>query len=246
MRRGHHQTPSSTAIPENPAAATSGPAVPLLPAQDFKRIGDGDTGPNTGGMGSYAPLPWAPAGLVEEVMAQVVRPTLAEMAQRGASFSGLLYCGLVLTSEGPKVIEFNCRVGDPDAVPVLALLKTQLGSLLLAGAEGRLADEPPLRWRDGAAVTVVMASEGYPAKPRTGDVITGAGEPGVLHAGTALDADGNLVTAGGRVLSCTAVGADLAAAREAAYALAGQISWYGAQHRSDIALSAVRGEIAIP
>ena len=221
-------------------------AVPLVPAQDFKRIGDGDTGPNTGGMGSYAPLPWAPGGLVEDVLAQVARPTLAELARRGAEFTGLLYCGLVLTSDGPKVIEFNCRFGDPEVQSVLPLLETPLGSLLRAAADGRLGDEPPLRWRDGAAVTVVMASAGYPAKPRTGDVITGASVPGVLHAGTALDGDGNLVTAGGRVLSCTAVGADLAQARDNAYALVESISWDGAQHRSDIALTAVRGEIAIP
>ncbi|MQA26601.1 MAG: phosphoribosylamine--glycine ligase [Micromonosporaceae bacterium] len=227
-------------------------AVPLVPAQDFKRIGDGDTGPNTGGMGAYAPLPWAPPGLVEDVMAQVVRPTLAEMARRDADFTGLLYCGLVLTADGPKVIEFNCRFGDPEVQSVLALLETPLASVLYAAAAGNLADAPPLRWRDGAAVTVVMASEGYPAMPRTGDVITGAmtpaGEPvpGVLHAGTAVDAEGALVTSGGRVLSCTAVGADLAAARENAYGLVGQVTWDGAQHRGDIALAAVHGDIAVP
>ncbi len=226
-------------------------AVPLIPAQDFKRIGDGDTGPNTGGMGSYCPLPWAPAGLVEDVMAQVVRPTLAELAARDAPFSGLLYCGLVLTAEGPKVIEFNCRFGDPEVQSVLALLDTPLAGLLRAAATGRLAEAPALRWQDGAAVTVVVASEGYPAKPRTGDVITGAlgsgGEavPGVLHAGTAFD-DGALVTAGGRVLACTATGADLAAAREAAYALVERVTWQGAQHRTDIAEAAVDGTVELP
>jgi len=202
-------------------------------------------------MGSYCPLPWAPAGLVEDVMAQVVRPTLAELAARDAPFSGLLYCGLVLTAEGPKVIEFNCRFGDPEVQSVLALLDTPLAGLLRAAATGRLAEAPALRWQDGAAVTVVVASEGYPAKPRTGDVITGAlgsgGEavPGVLHAGTAFD-DGALVTAGGRVLACTATGADLAAAREAAYALVERVTWQGAQHRTDIAEAAVDGTVELP
>jgi phosphoribosylamine--glycine ligase len=227
-------------------------AVPLIPAQDFKRIGDGDTGPNTGGMGAYAPLPWAPPGLVEDVMSHVVTPTLHEMASRGAAFTGLLYCGLVLTGDGPKVIEFNCRFGDPEVQAVLALLKTPPGSLLHAAATGGLAGQPALAWRDGAAVTVVVASQGYPARPRTGDVITGAltpdggPVPGILHAGTRLDDHGHLVTAGGRVLSCTAVGADLAAARANAYALVERVSWDGAQHRTDIAKAAVEGRIRIP
>jgi phosphoribosylamine--glycine ligase len=227
-------------------------AVPLLPAQDFKRIGDGDTGPNTGGMGAYTPLPWAPPGLVEDVMSSVVRPTLAEMASRGATFTGVLYCGLVLTGDGPKVIEFNCRFGDPETQPVLALLKTPLGGLLHAAATGRLAEQPPLAWRDGAAVTVVVASHGYPVKPRSGDVITGALTPdgdavsGLLHAGTRRDADGTLRTAGGRVLSCTAVGADLAQAREHAYALVDGVTWEWAQFRTDIAKAAVEGRIQIP
>ncbi|MGH3715359.1 MAG: phosphoribosylamine--glycine ligase, partial [Micromonosporaceae bacterium] len=200
-------------------------ALPLLPAQDFKRIGDGDTGPNTGGMGSYTPLPWAPPGLVDDVMAQVVRPTLAELEQRSATFTGVLFVGLALTADGPKVIEFNCRFGDPEVQSLLALLRTPLASLLYAAATGDLASQPPLEWHAGAAVTVVMASAGYPGTPRKGDVITGAigpdGKPvpGILHAGTGLTEDGTLVTAGGRVLSGTAVGADLAAAREAAYAL---------------------------
>jgi len=227
-------------------------AVPLLPAQDFKRIGDGDTGPNTGGMGAYTPLPWAPPGLVEDVMSSVVRPTLAEMASRGATFTGVLYCGLVLTGDGPKVIEFNCRFGDPETQPVLALLKTPLGGLLYAAATGRLAEQPPLAWRDGSAVTVVVASHGYPVNPRSGDVITGALTPdgdavsGLLHAGTRRDADGTLRTAGGRVLSCTAVGADLAQARDHAYALVDGVTWEGAQFRTDIAKAAVEGLIQIP
>jgi phosphoribosylamine--glycine ligase len=227
-------------------------AVPLLPAQDFKRIRDGDTGPNTGGMGAYAPLPWAPPGLVEDVMSHVVRPTLAELASRGAAFTGVLYCGLVLTGDGPKVIEFNCRFGDPEVQSVLALLRTPLGSLLHAAAHGRLADQPPLAWRDGVAVTVVVASPGYPASPRTGNVITGALTPdggpvtGILHAGTRLDVDGTLRTAGGRVLSCTAAGVDLARARQSAYALVDRVSWEGAQFRTDIAKAAAQGRIQIP
>ncbi len=125
-------------------------ALPLLPAQDFKRIGDGDTGPNTGGMGAYAPLPWAPAGLVDEVMRDVVHPTLAEMRRRGTPFAGLLYVGLAITAAGPRVIEFNARFGDPETQVVLALLETPLGGLLHAAATGTLAEHPPLRWRDGA------------------------------------------------------------------------------------------------
>jgi phosphoribosylamine---glycine ligase len=226
-------------------------AVPLLPARDYKRVGDGDTGPNTGGMGAYAPLPWAPSGLVDEVMARIVRPTLAELARRGTPFVGLLYAGLVLTPDGPKVIEFNCRFGDPETQSVLALLETPLAGLLYAAATGRLAEHPALCWRDGAAVTVVIAAANYPGTPRRGDlirgdvvggdalrgeVVTGAG--GVFHAGTARrPEDGALVSAGGRVLCCTAVGPDQAAAREAAYALVSGISLDGAHWRRDIALS---------
>jgi phosphoribosylamine---glycine ligase len=220
-------------------------AVPLLPAQDFKRVGDGDTGPNTGGMGAYAPLTWAPPDLVDTVMATVVAPTLAEMRSRGTPFAGVLYVGLALTASGPKVIEFNCRFGDPETQVVLALLETPLAGLLHAAATGGLAAHPPLRWRTGSAVTVVVASAGYPVSTRTGDVISGADAPGVIHAGTALR-DGQLVSAGGRVLACTAVGADLAAARSAAYALVDGVHLDGSHHRSDIALAAVRGEVAVP
>ncbi|MFS8479848.1 MAG: phosphoribosylamine--glycine ligase [Micromonosporaceae bacterium] len=221
-------------------------AVPLLPAQDFKRIGDGDTGPNTGGMGAYAPLPWAPPSLVDDVMARVAHPTLAEMRRRGTPFIGLLYIGLALTAAGPKVIEFNCRFGDPETQAVLALLETPLGGLLHAAATGALATHPPLRWRSGAAVCVVVASAGYPGAPRTGDVITGADRPGILHAGTARRAsDGALVSAGGRVLSATATGPDLAAAREAAYALVRGVDLPGAQYRRDIALAAVEGRVRV-
>lgn len=222
-------------------------AVPLLPAQDFKRIGDGDTGPNTGGMGAYAPLPWAPPDLVDRVMGSIVQPTLGEMARRGTPYTGVLYVGLALTADGPKVVEFNCRFGDPEAQVVLALLETPLAGLLQAAATGELAGQPPLRWRDGAAVTVVVAAAGYPTAPRTGEVVTGADRPGVQQAGTARRAvDGALVSAGGRVLNCTATGADLAAARESAYALVRQVNLADSQHRTDIALAAVRGEIRLP
>ncbi|PMR58727.1 phosphoribosylamine--glycine ligase [Verrucosispora sp. ts21] len=221
-------------------------AVPLLPAQDFKRVGDGDSGPNTGGMGAYAPLPWAPAGLVDEVMRDVVYPTLTEMRRRGTPFSGLLYVGLAITAKGPRVIEFNARFGDPETQVVLALLETPLAGLLHAAATGTLADHPPLRWRAGAAVTVVVAAEGYPATPRTGDVITGADRPGIIHAGTRRASDGALLSAGGRVLCGTATGADLAAARDAAYQLVREVTLEGSHHRSDIAAAAIDGGVVVP
>ncbi|MEV7621453.1 phosphoribosylamine--glycine ligase [Actinoplanes sp. NPDC089786] len=218
-------------------------AVPLMPAQDFKRVGDDDAGPNTGGMGAYAPLAWAPADLVERVMRETVEPTLAEMRSRGTPFAGLLYVGLALTPAGPKVIEFNARFGDPETQVVLALLATPLAGLLHAAATGTLAEHPPLEWRPGAAVTVVVASHNYPGPPRTGDVITGAERPGVIHAGTARRDDGALISAGGRVLSVTAAGGDLAEARAAAYALVGDITLDGSHHRTDIALKAARSEL---
>ncbi|MFI6076799.1 phosphoribosylamine--glycine ligase [Actinoplanes sp. NPDC051343] len=220
-------------------------ALPLMPAQDFKRLADGDAGPNTGGMGAYAPLSWAPHNLVPQVMREVVEPTLAEMRKRETPFAGLLYVGLALTPDGPKVIEFNARFGDPETQVVLALLETPLGGLLSAAATGTLAAHPPLRWREGAAVTVVVAGKDYPATPRTGDVIEGAERPGVIHAGTARRADGALVSAGGRVLSLTATGANLTEAREAAYALADGVRLDGAHYRTDIALSAVEDRIRL-
>jgi phosphoribosylamine--glycine ligase len=218
-------------------------ALPLMPAQDFKRVGDDDAGPNTGGMGAYAPLPWAPANLVEQVMTEITEPTLAEMRKRGTPFAGVLYIGLALTPDGPKVIEFNARFGDPETQVVLALLATPLAGLLLAAATGRLAEQPPLRWHDGAAVTVVVASHNYPGTPRTGDVIGGGERPGVIHAGTARRADGALVSAGGRVLSATATGPDLPSARAAAYALVDGITLAGSQHRRDIARKAAENNI---
>ncbi|GAA1747953.1 phosphoribosylamine--glycine ligase [Luedemannella helvata] len=219
-------------------------ALPLLPAQDFKRVGDGDAGPNTGGMGAYTPLPWAPGGLVDEVMATVVEPTLAAMRARETPFAGLLYVGLALTHKGVRVVEFNARFGDPETEAVLALLETPLGGLLRAAANGTLAEHPPLAWRDGAAVTVVVAAAGYPGQVRTGDVISGADQPGVLHAGTARGADGTLVSAGGRVLACTAVGADLASARDAAYSLVDKIELAGSHARRDIAAAAIAGAVS--
>jgi phosphoribosylamine--glycine ligase len=218
-------------------------AVPLMPAQDFKRVGDDDAGPNTGGMGAYAPLPWAPAGLVQRVMTEITEPTLAEMRKRGTPFAGLLYIGLALTPDGPKVIEFNARFGDPETQVVLALLATPLAGLLLAAATGKLAEHPPLSWHDGAAVTVVVASHNYPGTPRTGDVIEGGERSGVIHAGTARRADGVLVSAGGRVLSATATGPDLPSARAAAYALVDGITLPGSHHRRDIAKKAIEGHI---
>jgi phosphoribosylamine--glycine ligase len=220
--------------------------VPLLPAQDFKRVGDGDSGPNTGGMGAYAPLPWAPPALTDDLVAGVVAPVAEELVRRGTPFTGLLYAGLVLTAAGPAVIEFNCRFGDPETQVVLALLRTPLAGLLDATARGTLATRPPLQWTDGAAVTVVLAAEGYPGPPRLGDVIAGAEAGGVLHAGTRRRDDGAVVSAGGRVLSVVGTGRDLVAAREDAYRRLEGVHLAGAHHRSDIALHAVQGEVAAP
>lgn len=220
--------------------------VPLQPAQDFKRLGDGDAGPNTGGMGAYTPLPWAPDDLVAEVHDRVLQPTVDEMARRGTPFSGLLYAGLALTSRGVRVVEFNARFGDPETQALLRLLDSPLGELLRAAADGTLADVEPPRWRDGAAVAVVMASRGYPASSSSGDVITLAetldADPDVdvVHAGTAV-VDGDLVTAGGRVLAVTAVGSDLGDARERAYRGVTAVGFDGAQWRTDIAAAAADG-----
>ena len=220
--------------------------VPLLPAQDFKRVGDDDSGPNTGGMGAYAPLPWAPKDLVDEIVADVVAPVAAELARRGTPFQGLLYAGLALTSSGPAVVEFNCRFGDPETQVVLALLRSSLVQLLHATATGTLAEQPPLEWSDGAAVTVVVAAEGYPGPARLGDVITGGEGEGVLHAGTRRRDDGAVVSAGGRVLSVVGTGSDLAAARDDAYRRLAEVHLAGSHHRTDIALRAVHGEVTAP
>ena len=227
-------------------AITDGTTVyPLQPAQDFKRLGDDDAGPNTGGMGAYTPLPWAPAGLVDEVLARVLQPTVDHLAASGTPFSGLLYAGLALTSRGVRVVEFNARFGDPETQALLRLLDSPLGPLLRAAAEGTLADVEPPRWRSGAAVAVVMASRGYPASSSRGDRITGTGaldadpDVDVVHAGTALEGD-HLVTAGGRVLAVTAVGTDLADARSQAYRGVAAVEFDGAQWRTDIAARAAR------
>jgi len=222
-------------------AITDGSTVyPMQPAQDFKRIFEGEAGPNTGGMGAYTPLSWAPADLVDEVLDTVAHPTIQEMARRGTPFKGLLYIGLALTSRGVRVVEFNARFGDPETQPLLALLESPLAALLMGSATGTLAEVPPPVWSDGAAVAVVMASRGYPESSSSGDVISGidAAEAlehvHVIQAGTALR-DGELVTAGGRVLAVVGTGADVAAARAAAYDGVGLISFAGAQHRTDIA-----------
>jgi phosphoribosylamine---glycine ligase len=229
-------------------AITDGTTViPLQPAQDFKRLQDDDEGPNTGGMGAYTPLPWAPDGLVDEICERVLQPTIDELTRRGTPFVGLLYAGLAITSRGLRVIEFNCRFGDPETQALLPMLQSPLGSLLHAAATGKLDEFGKLHWRPGAAVTVVVAAQNYPARPRGGDVITGIDEAEksedvqVFHAGTSADAD-RLVTSGGRVLAVTAVGKDLEAARRKTYAAVDLISIDGSQHRTDIAAKAARGE----
>ena len=228
-------------------AVTDGSTVlPLLPAQDAKRVGDGDTGPNTGGMGAYAPLPWLPAGSVEQIATRVLEPVVAEMARRGTPFVGLLYAGLAMTSRGPQVVEFNCRFGDPETQAVLALLDSSLAELLWAAAVGELAAVRPPRWRDGAAVTVVVAAQGYPGAPVLGDAVEVDALPAqvqVLHAGTRGEP---AVSCGGRVLSVTGVGADLGAARAAAYAGVGAVRLRGGFWRRDIGARAARGEIVVP
>jgi phosphoribosylamine--glycine ligase len=260
-------------------------AVPLLPAQDFKRARDGDQGPNTGGMGAYAPLPWAPADLAGQAIDRVVQPAIDAMARRGTPYRGLLYAGLALTSAGPKVIEFNARFGDPETQVVLDRLASPLGPLLHAAATGGLAGVARPQWRPGAAVVVVIAAEGYPEAPVKGDKIhftersvapapgqvnetrvsrsssevkpgihhvgaaareaAGAREEAgaahaqahayVLHAGTARDTAGELVSAGGRVLNVVGSGSDVGAARGAAYELAGTVEMRGGWYRRDIA-----------
>jgi len=219
--------------------------VPLLPAQDFKRVGDGDTGPNTGGMGAYAPLPWLPADVYRAMVSEIVEPVAAELVRRDSRFSGLLYAGLAITSNGPEVIEFNCRFGDPETQSVLALLESPLGQLLDAAATGTLAGFGELRWRDGSAVTVVLAAENYPGRPRVGDEVAGSEAVGVLHAGTTRRDDDAIVSSGGRVLSVVGTGPDLAAARSAAYGIIRSIRLPGSHFRSDIGLAAAEGKIRV-
>jgi phosphoribosylamine--glycine ligase len=221
--------------------------VPLAPAQDFKRVRDGDTGPNTGGMGAYSPLPWAPPMLVHDIVGSVAQPVIDEMRRRGTPFVGILYCGLALTERGLRVVEFNARFGDPETQVVLARLQAPLGAVLQAAATGHLESIPDLRWEANASVTVVVAAENYPEKPRTGDVIDGLDEAAdvpnayVLHAGTSLDDQGRIVSSGGRVLSVVGTGPDLSAARDAAYTAVARIKLAGSHYRSDIAENAASG-----
>ena len=219
--------------------------VPLLPAQDFKRVGEGDTGPNTGGMGAYAPLPWLPDQVYREIVTGIVEPVAAELVRRASPFCGLLYVGLAITANGPAVVEFNCRFGDPETQAVLALLESPLGRLLHAAGTGKLSDFGELRWRVGAAVTVVLAAENYPGRPRVGDVVVGSEAEGVLHAGTTRRDDGAIISSGGRVLSVVGTGVDLSAARLLAYDIIGSIKLPGSHFRSDIGLQAAEGRIRI-
>jgi phosphoribosylamine--glycine ligase len=213
-------------------------AVALAPAQDSKRAYDGDEGPNTGGMGAYSPVPVAGQAVVDEVMDRFVAPTIRELTRRGIDYRGVLYAGIMLTPEGPKLLEYNVRFGDPETQVVVPRLSTDLVDLLGEAASGHIRSEPANA--PDAAVTVIMASEGYPEQPRTGHVITGirdAEESGatVYCAGVGRDAEGRLVTAGGRVLNVTGSGQTIAEARDRAYAAVKMISWPGEHHRSDIA-----------
>lgn len=225
-------------------------AYPLMPAQDFKRAYDDDDGPNTGGMGAYAPLPWAPDDLTTSVLDRVVQPTINEMRARGIAFSGLLYAGLALTTRGLRVVEFNARFGDPETQALLPLLRSGVGGLLMAAATGRLAYHPAPVWHSGSSVTVVVAAHGYPHAPRKGDPIIGLDAANavegveVAHAGTRIDSAGELVSSGGRVLAVTALGDDLAKARERAYEAADLIQLDGGFHRGDIASAAARGKVS--
>jgi phosphoribosylamine--glycine ligase len=222
-----------------------GAAVPLAPAQDFKRVGDADTGPNTGGMGAYSPVPIVSAATVDEVMDRAVRPTLHWLAREGVEYRGVLYAGMMLTAAGPKVIEYNVRFGDPECQVVLPRLAVDLADVVHTAARGAA---PEVAFTDDACVTVVLAAEGYPASPRTGDVIEGIADaealPGVavFHAGTTTGPDGAVLTAGGRVLDVTATGATIAEARARAYAAVEKISWPGMYHRTDIAAAAAGGD----
>ncbi|MBP3088605.1 phosphoribosylamine--glycine ligase [Corynebacterium sp. sy017] len=222
--------------------------VPLLPAQDHKRAYDNDEGPNTGGMGAYTPLPWLSQTQVQRIVDEICVPVAKEMVKRGCAYSGLLYAGLAWGKEGPAVVEFNCRFGDPETQAVLALLESPLATTLAAVATGKLAELAPLQWKEGTAVTVVLAAQDYPARPRTGDVISGIDssvESMVRHAGTAHSEQGELVSAGGRVLNVIGVGQDLETARAQAYAAIEKIHLDGSHYRSDIALPALHGRIKI-
>jgi phosphoribosylamine--glycine ligase len=225
------------------ALADGANVVPLVTAQDHKRAHDGDTGPNTGGMGAYAPAPVMTADLIERTMAAIVRPTIATMAKRGVPYRGVLYAGLMITADGPKLIEFNVRFGDPEAQVLMMLLESDLIELMTATAGGRLDAITP-RWRDGAALTVVMAASGYPGAYAKGSPIAGIAAANALagvkvfHAGTAIT-DGRLVAAGGRVLNVTARAATIAEAQARAYAAVAAIDWPDGFCRRDIGWRAV-------
>ncbi len=230
------------------AIVSDGQVLPLEPAQDYKRIFDRDQGPNTGGMGCYSPVPSFTPALREQVIRSVVKPTVAELERRAISFRGVLYAGLILTSGGPKVLEFNCRFGDPETQALIPRLRTNLLQVLWAAARGETL---PLEgeWSSGPCVGVVMASRGYPASSSKGDVVSGldraAAVPGVqvFHSGTA-SIDGTVVTAGGRVLTVSALGQSFAEARRLAYRAVAAIDFPGAQHRTDIALRAEQSEVS--
>jgi phosphoribosylamine--glycine ligase len=219
--------------------------TPLQPAQDFKRAYSGDMGPNTGGMGAYTPLPWLSQQIVDDIVDEIVRPVAVELLRRGCPYSGLLYAGLAIGREGPAVVEFNCRFGDPETQPVLALLRTPFGQLLRSVADGTFQETAELEWEPGYAVGVVLAAEHYPAKPHLGDTITGALAEGLVLAGVD-EQDGALVSAGGRVLTAVGVGQDLVAARAQAYERMGEVHLAGGHFREDIALAAAQGHITIP
>ena len=221
--------------------------VPLLPAQDHKRAYDNDEGPNTGGMGAYAPLPWLPEDGVQTIVDAIARPVAEEMVRRGTPYQGLLYVGAAWGPEGPAVVEFNARFGDPETQAVLSLLETPLADVLLAVAEGRLDEVGELQWRDGFAAMVVLAAEGYPQAAKTGGVITGEAldDPTkVLHAGTALE-DGEYVASGGRVLGVVGKGATLEEAVAEAYEVISGIELPGSFYRKDIARPAIEGAISL-
>jgi len=221
--------------------------VPLLPAQDHKRAYDNDEGPNTGGMGAYTPLPWLPAEGVDRIVREVCEPVAKEMVNRGTPYSGLLYAGLAWGEQGPSVIEFNCRFGDPETQPLLALLKTPLAGVLNAVATGTLDQLPPLEWEDAYAVTVVVAAANYPDAPRKGDVITSpdlADAEKILHAGTAVK-DAHVISNGGRVLNVIGKGETLADARAAAYAVLDNVELKDSFYRTDIGQAAEEGRIRI-
>jgi phosphoribosylamine--glycine ligase len=220
----------------------------LEPAQDFKRIGDGDDGPNTGGMGAYSPVPIVDHRLIDTVLDEAVDPLVGALRRRGIDYRGVLYAGLILTADGPRVLEYNVRFGDPETQVVLPRLTEDLTGLLAEAAAGRLRTEP--RFSTEASVCVVLASEGYPGSPRTGDAIDGLEAAAtvegvtVFHAGTALDDEGRFVTAGGRVLGVTAVGPTIAEARRRAYAAVDRIGWPGMVYRTDIAAEAASSAAA--